>query len=315
MIRNFDEVATLLQKKMPILTEEKLYVGPFYFTQRQKIKRIGGHYQKGQSSEHDECFIYLIEIFPKEKLKEMGFSDFKRNEWDGKEILKGYIPDFGPARNLIENVGKWVSWKEENELHSLILVQDNPAEKLREYFRLIQNSKEISPELEIFDFLQYFPKKVGDLVLEGMVIGVNLLEADRGRHLVKHLQGNYGVEGKEKWLNLELRFGCATEKVKKILKRIPQESSLKDETSVEIDGKELKLKTIQNFKNQREVKAFFWFDEMNRYTLIVHNNRTTEFDRYRDEMEKLVEAGLKSLDDYSLLERTTERTLPEGIKE
>lgn len=313
MIRSFDKFRSFLTEKVPRLDKKGFYAGPFYLGESEGVKRLVINYQNSQVSRHEECFLYLIENFPSEKIESINLSDLEKEKWEERKILKGYKPGFEFGRNLLQNVGKRITWKERNELHSLFLCQNSSQERLNKYLQLILSSEEALPEMDLFDLLSHLPKEVSGLSLESVFLWLQGVRGNNDKHQINHLQGNYKLEGGERTLNLELRFGCQDKGVQDSLKEIPDESVLQDETEVKIDGRNLKLRTIQNFKDQPEVKAFFWTDQENAYTLIVHNNQTTEFKNFQEQMRNLVRAGLKSLEDYSLLERIAGRKLPEEI--
>lgn len=313
MIEDFKKGRSLLKERIPELVNHGFYFQQFFFSERRGMKRFGAFYSSSQFSPPNESFIYLIETFPEEKLEDVNLSG-KGESMGDTEVFYDYTPDFQLVKNFIQRIGKRISWRKVDEIHSIVLNKDQPREKLEEYYKLIKRSTSGGgADLELFDLLKYLPVGSEGWNLQTVLMWHQVVVVKQERHWIRHLQGNYRLEGEEKYLNLELRFGCENPQIKEDLKKIPNSSSLESEEEMELDGKKFVLKSIKNFKNQSEVEALFWFDEDNSCTLIVHNNRTTDFEEHKEGMENLAREGLNSLEDYSVIERIAERKLPDSL--
>lgn len=295
-------------RKIPDLSDKGFKFRKFIFEEGKNVKGLGVTFSKENFEFESDAFTYFIEIFNKENPIENANLDGEKI--DGYRVFYNYTPKFQPIKNLIQENSERITWRGGNEVHSIILNADQASEKLTKYFKMLRGEEGHKEELELFNFIKYFPKEVEDWKLRCLFMWFSKVERGEDQiHWISNLHGNYKLKDKEKYLNVEYRFGCESPEIKEDLKRIPDSSSLEGEKEVKFGGKKFSLKTIKNFKNQPKVKAYFWFNEENNCTLIVHNNRTTDFEDYEGDMKELLKAGLDSLEDYSLLERMTERDL------
>lgn len=300
---DFERAKKLLDKKIPNHIGREYHFGRRIYSEGD-VERIGSIYFKG-SPDVDNSFLYMIEIFPEGELPDLGDKD---REIEGLEIFEDYVPDFRFAERLSEDTEKKIAWIEDNEVHSIILDKGEPGNGMDEFVKLIRDKATRSSDWRTIDSIDRLPEKSNNWELKTIILWQRMGDAPQ-RHVTEYIQGNYlNEENEEEWLNLEFRLGCgcSSEEVKENLVKLQRDPRIKEESSTELEGKKLKVRSLENFKGQSKARVLQYYEDSDNFSIIAHTNDSIGDNDYQEDLKDLIEAGINSMEDYSLIERLSD---------
>lgn len=246
-----------------------------------------------EKDNHDSDFVYFVDRCTDKRLKLVNKCD--SDYIDNEKIFIDYIPDYNILHGFIQDKDsiKSLSWKEGGLIHTVVAEDYESSVK---FAAKIMDKSEREENIDLFNYLWYIPKKNDGWHLETLLMGYNLIEDDGIKHRIKILQGNYKNEicEKEKFINLEMRFGCQCdcEKIDENTKKLPTN---REESILDIDGRKVSKIFLPVFKTEKNVDALSWYDDDNRIMYICHNNRTTnDWREYREDIMNLFKKGIET---------------------
>jgi hypothetical protein len=277
-----------LDNKIPNLEDSGYFFLNLFSNMSKDMSRFGAVYANKQFESPTSSFLYIVENFPEKKLQNL----------NDKEFFYNHIPDFTYAKQFMKE-GKNISWTDENKIHTIVAIPSLENVELESYAKVILDSKETVSDSMLSKLINFLPDSIKDWNLVSIFAWFDLVREEGIVHLVRHLHGNYEKDGK--YINVELAFGCSSSIPEIVDKLSPPENFVTKKSTIKLGNKDVVLQTIKDFKGETEVDCLAFLNKEEKFSILVHNNKTTkDFKSYEGIMKDFMLEMMDMLSSYSL---------------